>query len=125
MVGFVSILPLPHPIVKNAWREHRTVILPDFQGISLGCKLSDYFGSLISSRNGAFYSRTQNPAIVSYRSRSKNWILTKKGKSNKQSQNPDILSNNTWKLDFMRIAYSFKYVGLPSSEEEGKLFWEK
>ena len=25
-------LAFPHPVVKNTWREHRLVILPDFQG---------------------------------------------------------------------------------------------
>lgn len=118
LVGFTAILPLPNPNIKNAWREHRTVILPDFQGISLGCKISDYFGSLIKSQNGSYYSRTQNPAMINYRMKSQNWQFLYSGtrKTNHTS---------TWDADFIRPATSFKYIGPSSTIEEGNLFWQK
>lgn len=39
VVGFSSSLPLPHAHIRKGYREHRTVILPDFQGLGLGARL--------------------------------------------------------------------------------------
>ena len=35
IIGFTSAITYPSGTVKLAWREHRTVILPDFQGLGL------------------------------------------------------------------------------------------
>jgi len=38
IAGFLSVLHLPHPKVKNIKKVHRLVILPDYQGAGFGIK---------------------------------------------------------------------------------------
>jgi hypothetical protein len=37
------------PLVGRAggWREHQTVVLPDFQGVRIGNALSEWFGAYL------------------------------------------------------------------------------
>lgn len=119
-VGIVCILAFPHAVVKNAWRESRTVILPDYQGLGLGTKISDYFGSIIRAGGGRFYSRTTHPAMITHRlNRPDMWRVTLRGKTSKFGDN----SSTGWTWDD-RDCISFEYIGPSSSKEEGRLFWE-
>ena len=45
-VAFSSWLPMPTGSMSNAYREHRTVTLPDFQGVGIGNALSAYCASM-------------------------------------------------------------------------------
>jgi len=121
-VALTAILSFPHAKLKNAWRESRTVVLPDYQGLGIGVRISDYFGSIIKSNNGKYYSRTTHPAMIAYRNKSDKWRVTSKGKMSKMGNSST--KSSTWRQDD-RLCYSFEYIGQPSTEEEGKLFWEK
>ena len=46
VVGFVGSLIQPGAYTKDTWRESRTVVLPDMQGLGLGPRLSDAVASL-------------------------------------------------------------------------------
>lgn len=35
-VALTAVLPFPHPKRKGLWKGHRTVVLPDFQGMGIG-----------------------------------------------------------------------------------------
>lgn len=48
IVSFASAIPFPNRYLKKAWREHRTVTLPDFQGLGIGVRLSDWLVKHIS-----------------------------------------------------------------------------
>lgn len=39
LAGFISVLPQPGSGLKNNWRVHRLVVLPDYQGIGIGIKI--------------------------------------------------------------------------------------
>ena len=41
LVAFGASMTMPNGYIKNAWRGHRTVILPDFQGMGIGVRFSD------------------------------------------------------------------------------------
>jgi len=43
--AFTAVLSFPHSS-KPSWREHRTVCLPDFQGVGIGNAMSEYIASL-------------------------------------------------------------------------------
>lgn len=123
-VGFVGILAFPHAHIKNAWRESRTVILPDFQGLGIGVKISDYFGSLVTTNGCRYFSRTIHPAMVSYRiNRPELWKLVKAYVVSSPAETA-TKHGHSWKVD-KRFCYSFEYVGPKSTEEESQLFWEK
>jgi len=83
-VGFVSILPMPSGTLKNAWREHRVVILPDYQGIGLGVRLSDAIGQVYVDDGKRYYSKTAHPRMGEYRNKSKLWKPTTKNMMKRQ-----------------------------------------
>ncbi len=60
------------------WREHRTVCLPDFQGVGIGNALSEYVASLMLVTGKAYHSTTSNPAMIRHRCNSENWRLIRK-----------------------------------------------
>lgn len=107
--GFCSVLPFPHPKLKNHWKEHRTVVFPDFQGIGLGHKLSNSVGFILKKARIGFISTTSNPAFIHSRVNDKNWIVTRKGRTSSGSgkiQN----KNKKGSTSSNRITVSFKFI---------------
>jgi ABC-type lipoprotein export system ATPase subunit/GNAT superfamily N-acetyltransferase len=75
--AMTAVMAFPHPIVTNLWREHRTVVLPDYQGLGLGNMLSEHVGDLLSSEGKKYTSVTSHPAMIYHRFKSKKWIMTR------------------------------------------------
>lgn len=109
IVGFASTIPLPSGTLKNAWREHRTVILPEFQGMGLGTKISDLLGALMVEQGYRFFSRTAHVRFGKHRDLSRKWLATSTNK--KKRSEKDNNTNDMWTIDFTRICYSHEYVG--------------
>jgi GNAT superfamily N-acetyltransferase len=74
------------PVAFSAWlpfvgrgpsarREHRTVVLPDFQGVGIGNALSDLIASLWRGLGYRALSTTTHPAMIRSRLRSQTWRL--------------------------------------------------
>ena len=61
--AFTAVLPFPHPI-RPGWREHRTVCLPDFQGIGIGNAMSEFVASLYRATGRPYFSTTSHPAMI-------------------------------------------------------------
>ena len=122
-VAINCVINLPHPKLKKAWRESRLVVLPDYQGLSIGVRLSDYTGSLIVAQGGRYYSRTTHPTMIAYRNKNKNlWRFAGKGKSSPQGGTSGIGKDN---YHTHRYLHSHEYIGPPASAEESFVFWEK
>lgn len=67
-IGFTSIIFFPSGTIKEkAWREHRTVILPDFQGLGIGVRIGDVLGSQLRKMGHRFFSKTAHPRMGEYR----------------------------------------------------------
>jgi ABC-type lipoprotein export system ATPase subunit len=117
-VAFTAVLHMPHP-TGTKWKEHRTVCLPDFQGIGIGNALSNFVAAAYSGIRGRSYtSVTANPAMVAYRAKSKLWSMTRKPSLNEGSirakKNPKGKSAiKSFRQSFQtnRITASFRYVG--------------
>ena len=108
--GFCSVLPFPHPKLKNHWKEHRTVVLPDYQGIGLGHLLSNNVAEILKSKGKGFISTSSSPAFINSRKNDKNWIITRIGRTSSGSgkiQN----KNKKGSTSSNRITVSFRYVG--------------
>lgn len=58
------------------FREHRTVCLPDYQGVGIGNALSEYVASLFASR-GRYYGTTSSASMIHHRNRSPLWAMTR------------------------------------------------
>lgn len=104
IVAMCAILPLPG-MIKNAFRVHRLVVLPDYQGLGIGTKLLTEICKLYSSTNKKMYIRTSHIKLYNYMINSNNWEQT--ARSGTVSPQNGVL----WKVINDRIAYSFKWVG--------------
>ncbi|GAB5373438.1 hypothetical protein AAMO2058_001751700, partial [Amorphochlora amoebiformis] len=58
---------------KEAYRAHRTVILPEWQGMGLGGKLSDTAGEIFRKQGYRYFGQTVHPRFGQYRDRSVSW----------------------------------------------------
>jgi GNAT superfamily N-acetyltransferase len=116
IVGFVSSLPYPTGSIKRAWREHRTVVLPDFQGLGIGPRISDAVADLHRNEGKRYFSRTAHPRFGAYRDkRNSGWMRTSQNKyARVQAQDKGTHTGaeriNSFGGD-SRLAFSHEYVG--------------
>ncbi len=73
-VAFSAWLPFVGP-GRPARREHRTVTLPDYQGVGVGHALSGLAASLWRGLGYRALSTTTHPALIQARRRSPFWVL--------------------------------------------------
>jgi len=116
IIGFTSILSFPNGNFSNAWREHRTVILPEYQGRGIGVRVSDAIGEEIIQSGGRFFSKTAHYRMGEYREKSPLWKPTSKNKKKRldyinQIGNNKMKEKNMYAIHFNRITYSHEYVG--------------
>jgi len=109
-VGFVSVLPMPSGTLKNAWREHRVVILPDYQGIGLGVRLSDAVGQMYVDEGKRYYSKTAHPRMGEYRNKSKLWKPTAKNMMKRQDYKAGHDGKYSRQEHADRFCYSHEYI---------------
>ena len=111
------------------WKEHRTVCLPDFQGIGIGNALSNFVASAYSGIRGRKYtSVTANPAMVAYRAKSPLWKMTRKPQVNTANVKVKRMKHrkkgvNAFRQSFTtdRVTASFRYVGPRNPDVAKKL----
>jgi ABC-type ATPase involved in cell division/GNAT superfamily N-acetyltransferase len=77
-VAFCAVLPMMG--FKGMRKEHRTVVLPDYQGIGIGSAISDVIAKKYTEMGYRYRSVTSNPAFIHHRKKSKNWILCDQGR---------------------------------------------
>lgn len=111
VVAFSAVLPLPSGTIKNAWRGHRTVVLPDYQGMGLGVRFSDAVAQLQIDDGRRYYSKTTHPRMGTYRENSPLWRATCKNgkKRTEEGMNTYQGLNSTYRLGV--TAYSHEYIG--------------
>ena len=110
--------------MKNAWREHRTVVLPDYQGMGFGVRISDAVAEMFIKDGCRYFSKTVHPRMGEYRNTSKLWVPTSKN----MKARPDYLkSGDTTKerkykhRHAYRVAYSHEYKGREQIIDERKM----
>lgn len=77
-VGFLSSLAMPSGSLKNAWRGHRTVVLPEFQGLGIGARMTEALGEMHIREGKRFFTKTAHPRLGEYRNASDLWRSTSK-----------------------------------------------
>lgn len=89
---------------KPARREHRTVCLPDFQGVGIGNAVSAFCASLWRGLGFRALSTTTHPAMIRSRMASLFWRMTRK---------PSFAGSSEGKLKHAttRLTAGFEYVG--------------
>lgn len=108
------------PVAFSAWfhrmtrkrqaqdmREHRTVVLPDYQGIGIGNRLSELCASIFTGLGGRAFSVTSHPAMIRYRAASPNWRTVRFGMVPPQGSTGVIKSSGSCG----RYTAGFQFVG--------------
>jgi len=121
-VCFIAILPMPSGTIKNAFRVSRLVVMPDFQGLGIGMKTLNIFGSMYKADNKTLYIKTSNPSLFIGMSRNMSyWSLI--GETNNiekiKKNNQKIIEqgkDNGIKLIKESITKSYKYIGESHNE---------
>ena len=106
LCGFNACINFPHPVVKNMRKEHRLVILPQFQGLGLGSILSEFCGKYYTKQGLRFRGTTTHPSLIYRRQKNPNWVFVNK-KENKDQYEGDKISTR-WAVGF-RTTYTFEY----------------
>lgn len=136
------------PVAFSAWthrmtrsrrahdmREHRTVVLPDYQGIGIGNRISELCASIFCGAGGRAFSTTSHPGMIHYRHASPTWrthrfgMVARSGdtgvfRKNNRKPTPierariqTRLNRGTRALDSVgRVTGGFEYVGPPMDE---------
>ena len=110
-VVFTAVLAFPHPYIKKAFREHRTVVLPDYQGMGIGPMFSDSIASLYTSTGRRYFSRTSHHRLGEHRQNSPNWKPTASNLKRQQPQQRTTQISNHWLPETNRTCFSHEYIG--------------
>lgn len=104
IVGFFAIIALPNGYLKKAYRGHRFVVLPDYQGLGIAAKMIKWIANLNAKQNYNFYVRTSHIKVVNYLKNSGEWVETHRSGETSPRQNKWFMNDN-------RTPYAFKYIG--------------
>lgn len=124
-VAFGAIIAMPGHFSNEDTRkcvsEHRIVVLPDYQGMGIGNKFSEYLGDLYLSQGYRYWGKTANPRMGEHRQRSNKWRATS---SNLKQPRKDIdsialtprprgrhTSEESMRNFMRRLCYSHEYIG--------------
>ena len=105
-------------------RAHRTVVLPQWQGLGIGTRLTDAVGEVHRNEGADFFGQTVHPAFGAHRDRSPLWEA---GDFNHQWRQFSIENwrqrkkNIRIRLRVPRFIYQHKYVGAISEEAQAHL----
>lgn len=122
-VAFTAVLHFPHNRVPNIKREHRTVCLPDFQGVGIGNALSSYIGSLCRGLRWRFQSQTSHPAMIRSRAASPDWKMIQPPNLSVEALPKGWGKNLSAHAQSKRLRASFEYIGPAADPDEARRVW--
>jgi len=109
VIGINAVIPQPSGHYKNAVRESRIVVLPDYQGLGLGYSISEFTAGIYKSEGYRYFTKTVHPALGNYRAKSNHWKPTSKnGKLGKD------IGRNTLNMSWIakdRLSFCYEYDG--------------
>jgi len=111
-VAFSSWLPLVSGTLMNAVREHRTVTLPDFQGVGIGNAVSAYCASMWRGLGKRAFSTTSHPAMIRSRAKSALWRISRSTSFAAKDKSASIRHSTN------RLTTGFEFVGDPMEKTE-------
>ena len=119
--AFCAVLPFPHP-VRPGWREHRTVCLPDFQGVGIGTALSEFIASLFVATGKPYFSTTSHPAMIAHRLNSPLWKMHRKPRMvSRHAPSSRATTSMSDTCSRGRNTAGFEYIG-PAQLNESRCF---
>ncbi len=114
--AFTAVLHAPDAL-GGYWREHRTVCLPDFQGVGIGNALSEFVAALFvapdsQGRIKRYCSRTSHPAMIRHRANSPLWTMLGGLSFSRKHTSQYAAFNRSAALH--RLTAGFRFVGQPN-----------
>ena len=121
-IGFHAAIHSTNRDIHSYWRGHRTVILPEFQGMGLGTTFSDAIAEMYVSKGMRYFSKTAHPSFGEHREKSPLWRATSTNKKSRKGSYllkdgsiramPGYGGNAQIALrDAGRVCYSHEYIG--------------
>lgn len=123
----VAFTAWTHRMVKQRrehdMREHRTVVLPDFQGIGIGNRVSEIGASYWLGLGGRAFSTTSHPGMIHYRAASPLWRTIRfghcspMGATGRYARELSAGLRSKPSSSCSRVTAGFHYVGPPMAAE--------
>ena len=121
-IGFHAAIHSTNRDIHSYWRGHRTVILPEFQGMGIGTRFSDAIAEMYVSKGMRYFSKTAHPSFGEHREKSPLWRATSTNKKSRLGSYllkdgsiramPGYGGNAQIALrDAGRVCYSHEYIG--------------
>jgi len=119
-VAFHAAIHSTNRDIHSYWRGHRTVVLPEFQGMGIGTAFSDAIAQIYVDRGMRYFSKTAHPSFGEHRQKSPLWRATS---TNLKSRLSSYLlkdgtarkmpgyGGTTTARDAGRVCYSHEYIG--------------
>jgi energy-coupling factor transporter ATP-binding protein EcfA2 len=121
-IAFLAAIHSTNRDIHSYWREHRTVVLPEFQGLGIGNRFSEAIAQIYVDRGLRFFSKTAHPSFGEHREKSNLWRPTS---TNRKLRTSTFLNkdgsvrvtpchggtNSARTRDAYRVCYSHEYMG--------------
>tara|TARA_R110002050_G_scaffold2385_10_gene13937 strand:+ start:344 stop:1495 length:1152 start_codon:yes stop_codon:yes gene_type:complete len=108
-IGICALINQPRGGCPNGMAISRIVVLPDFQGIGLGVKISEFCSAIFINNGAKVYIKTVNPALGIYFNKSDYWRGT--SMNGKIRHNSSKKSDSSAKNRLERASYCHEYIG--------------
>lgn len=72
-IGFAAYMHFPHARAKKIKMGHRLVVLPDWQGLGISGRLSEWLGQHLYEQGFRYHLCIAHPAVIAYCARSPRW----------------------------------------------------
>jgi ABC-type ATPase with predicted acetyltransferase domain len=109
-VAIVIISPLPSGTIKKAFRESRIVVLPDYQGLGIGYRVSEFVAKIYKNDGRRYYTKTVHPALGEYRNNSDKWRGTPDNGKERKRRKKESNYESHWSHN-SRPSYCHEYIG--------------
>jgi GNAT superfamily N-acetyltransferase len=109
-VAIVIISPLPSGTIKKAFRESRIVVLPDYQGLGIGYRVSEFIAKIYKNDGRRYYTKTVHPALGEYRNNSDKWRGTPDNGKERKRRKKESNYESHWSHN-SRPSYCHEYIG--------------
>jgi ABC-type lipoprotein export system ATPase subunit len=107
LVAFNSCITAPNGNYKNAYRGHRLVVHPDYQGFGFGPKIAEAVAQHYIDNGKRYFAKTAHPRLGGYRDSSPLWKPTSKNHMKRK----DGAGNTRWNINPDRWTFSHEYIG--------------
>jgi len=109
MAGFIAVNNQLGRDTPNSKREHRLVVLPQYQGRGLGSLFSNTIAYLYHMQGYRYFSKTSNVLLGEYRQKHDLWKPTTTNLRQRVQNSPSGFDN--WNVNTTRISYSHEFIG--------------